>query len=253
MNIRSCAFVIVVSFAALGIEANATTWAPKKVVCPLCKTENTFMEIMSYGTYIYSWPEKFQYIFWPLTDKNVLYSCKKCRLTAFMWDFGDLPSDKLPAIKRELEGAAVKPYEGPYSEVPMSARLQIAEKVYAVLGKDDSFWCQFYRVQGYHLEEEKRDPDAVAARGKALEICRRLLAAPENAGVRKQLLLISGAMRYFSNDNEGALKDLREAVTLKYQNPKLEPEQAANIDQYLSALLKEYIARIEGGVKPANR
>src|SRR5262245_56434861 len=62
----------------------ATTWAPKEVNCPLCQTKNTFKEPMSWGSYIYSWPEKFQYIFWPLTDKPVLYCCKKCHLTAFM-------------------------------------------------------------------------------------------------------------------------------------------------------------------------
>jgi len=253
MKIGVCIIVLATAFAGLRIEANATTWAPKKVVCTLCKTENTFMEIASYGTYIYNWPEKFQYIFWPLTDANVLYSCKKCRLTAFMWDFEQLPVDKLPEIKRQLDSVGAKPFEEPYWKEPMSARLEIAAKVYSVLSKGDSFWCQFYRVQGYHFEAEKRESDAASARRKALEMDQKQLSAAENAGVRKELLLISGAMRYFLKDDPAALKDLREAAGLTYRNPKLESEQATNVDRYLSALLKEYIARIEAGVKPSNR
>jgi hypothetical protein len=211
------------------------------------------MDVMSYGTYIYQWPEKFQFIFWPLTDPNVLYSCKKCRLTAFMWDFAEIPKDKLPLIKTKLDTLALKPVEGEYYKVPMTQRLDIAAEVYSVLGQDETFWCKFYRVKGYHCEAEKKEADASSARGKALEICQKQLAVKDNAGARKELLLIAGAMRYFLNDNPAALKDFREAAELTYSTPKLDAEQSKNFNAYLSALLKEYIARIEAGAKPGNR
>lgn len=253
MSIRVSVLFLVLLFTGVLKEASATTWAPKEVVCPLCKTSNTFMDVMSYGSYIYQWPEKFQLIFWPLTDTNVLYSCKKCRLTAFMWDFAEIPKEKLTVIKTKLDTLALKPVQEAYNKIPVSQRLTIAAEVYLALGEDETFWCKFYRVKGYHYEEEKREEDAAAARGKALEICQRQLAAKENSGVRKELLLISGAMRYFLNDNPAALKDLREAAELTYSNPKLDAERSKNFNEYLSALSNEYIARIEAGAKPGNR
>jgi len=182
MRVRVLVLFLLLSLAGCLREVSATTWAPKDVVCPLCKTVNTFMDVMSYGSYIYQWPERFQFIFWPLTDTNVLYSCKKCRLTAFMWDFVEIPKEKLPAIKARLDTLALKPVEGEYTKVPMSARLDIAAEVYSIVGQDETFWCKFYRVKGYHYEAEKKEVDAAAARAKALEICQRQLAVKESAG-----------------------------------------------------------------------
>ncbi len=60
--------IVVVLFVTLGaVNILGTTWADKEFVCPVCKTQNTFGVIMSYGTYIYQWPSKYQFIFWPMT------------------------------------------------------------------------------------------------------------------------------------------------------------------------------------------
>jgi len=50
----------------------STTWADQEFVCPVCQTKNIFGVVTSYGSYIYQWPSKYQYIFWPLTDGHVL-------------------------------------------------------------------------------------------------------------------------------------------------------------------------------------
>ena len=232
---------------------SATTWAPKEVSCPLCQTKNTFMEVASFGTYIYQWPSRFQFVFWPLTDDNVLYSCKECRLTAFMWDFAEIPKEKLSEIRTKLNALSLTPLNVEYYKVPMSQRLDIAAEVYSVIGQDEVFWCKFYRAKGYHYDAEKRENDAAAARGKALAISQKQLAVKENAEVRKELLLISGAMRYFLNDSSAALADFREAAELSYIDTKLDSAQLKSYNAFLSALLKDYIARIEAGIKPGNR
>ena len=253
MRTRICVLLLLSVFGVSVKDVSATTWAPKEIVCPLCKTKNTFMEVVSFGTYIYQWPERFQFIFWPLTDGNVLYSCKKCRLTAFMWDFAEIPAEKLALVKTKLDSMSLKQFEAEYYKVPMSERLDIAAEVYSVLGRDETFWCKFYRVKGYHHDTEKQGVDAATARGKALEICRKQLAAKENDGVRKELLLISGAMRYFLNDSAAALSDLREAAELSYSDPKLDSAQLKSYNAFLASLLKDYIARIDAGVKPGNK
>lgn len=100
-KLRPAVFAIALIFS-VAHSAFATTWAPVEVVCPVCKHKNTFMGIMSFGNYIYHWPSKFQYIYWPLTDTNVLYSCSNCHYTALMFDFNDPKPEKLAQIKQML-------------------------------------------------------------------------------------------------------------------------------------------------------
>jgi hypothetical protein len=96
---------------------------------------NVFQAPGSFGSYVYDEPSRFQYVFWPATTDRFLYTCKTCRLTAYMGDFEEIPGEKVPALKAMLEGDAVLEGElTPYYEIPMTLRLPIAEKVYQLLG-----------------------------------------------------------------------------------------------------------------------
>ncbi|HEX8351964.1 MAG TPA: hypothetical protein VF611_03510 [Pyrinomonadaceae bacterium] len=241
-------------------RAAATTWFPQEFSCPACKTKNTFLVVASYGSYIYDWPSKYEFVFWPLTDSASVYTCKRCRLSAFMWDFEATPKEKHAEILKRLEGfrldhvgPPVEHYEGvEYTRIPMTRRLLAAEQTYQVLGRDDDFWCRFYRTLGHHHEAEKNRPQADEARRKALSIAERMLADKSRAGGRKELLLISGAMRHFLKDDPGALKDFREAQGLRYVSKEAEEEKSKNYDEYLTALLGEYVEMLggKGGKKP---
>ena len=241
-------------------SASATTWFPREFSCPVCKTKNTFLVVGSYGSYIYQWPSKYELIFWPLTDSPTVYSCKKCHLSAFMWDFEGVPKEKHEEIRKRL-GAFKFDYSGEKSEyyenadylrVPSTQRLLAAEQTYQILGRDDEFWCRFYRVLGHHYEGYKQQPQADEARRKALAIAERLLADRARAGERKELLLVSGAMRHFLKDDAGALKDFREAQGLKYASQEAGEEKSKNYDAYLTELLREYVELLggKGGKKP---
>jgi len=260
---------LLVAAVVLGLAvpvARATTWGSKKVTCPLCGTVNIFQVVGSYGSYIYSWPSKFQYIFWPRTDKRVIYSCRKCRLSCFMWDFEGLPQEKHAAVRQQLAGVKFDQEYAEYSEIPMAQRLRAAEKVYAALDRDEEFWCDFYRVLAYHLEQDmnalpegkekatlQREVDA--ARRKALAQVERLLpllASRGQTGRRKEFLLIRGAMKRFLRDDPGALADFKQAAGLTYTNPKMPAEDAQGLDEYLSKLLQEYRELIEKQPSPAS-
>lgn len=228
----------------------ATTWADREFVCPVCKTKNTFGVVASYGSYIYQWPSKYQFIYWPLTDEHVVYSCKNCYLSLLMWDYDKLPPEKIPAIKDALKGTRIEGDYKRYTAIPMSVRLDIAEKVYAQLDKDDEFWCEFYRVKGYHYSVENNQPKADEARKKALELATRQLSGKPGTVPVKELWLISGAMKHFLGDDKGAVGDLNTALKTKYENKKLDKEQNRNGENNLSALAKEYIGKIQGPQKP---
>lgn len=253
--------IAVIALAAVLLLAStprafATTWAPKEFACPVCKTKNTFLVVNSYGSYIYYWDSKYQYIFWPRIDEAVVYTCKRCHLSTFMWDFEETPKAKHAEILKKLEGfkldhapASKEPESYPgvdYLRIPMTQRLLAAEAVYKILGRDDDFWCEFYRTLGYHYEEAKNQAKADEARRAALDIAVKMLGDKERADQRKELLLITGAMRHFLRDDAGALKDFREAQALDYRNKSMKADEVKNYDDYLTGLLRDYVEKLGG-------
>ena len=241
-----------------------TTWVPKEFECPICKTKNIFMVWGSYGSYIYQYPSKYQLIFWPFTDGPTCYSCKKCRLSVFLDDFEKIPAEKIAELRELLKTTSLPPQKErsekesmehpPYLDIPVSARLSVAEKVYRTLGKtDDEFWNHFYRVLAYHYDGEGKRAEALEARRKSIALTEKSLADKQNEGRRKDLLYILGAMRHFTNDDQGALKAFEEANKLEFSDKDLKPEQNKNYNEYLSHLIKEYIEMLKKGEGPRTK
>jgi hypothetical protein len=231
--------VTIAAFAVLALAwaVHGTTWLPIEVTCPVCGTVNAFETPGSYGSYVYQEPSKLQYVFWPATDRRFLYTCKQCRLTAYMGDFDAIPVEKVDTLKTLLEGTSIDGPMVPYDEIPMAARLPIAEKVYEVLGRDDRFWCEFRRIQGYHLEGASRADEARRARVEALELAEKLLREPSPA--RKETLVIAAAMRRITGDNQGARQALDEAKTLTFESSELGAESSKGLNDYLDGLIED--------------
>ena len=231
--------------AAMLGNAFATTWAPKDFTCPIDGQKNTFMVVMSYGSYIYWWPSKYQWLFWPTTDSPTYYSCKKCHLTTYMWDFDNLPKDKLPELQKALAQIKFTGDYKEYTEIPITKRLEIMEKVYSVLNKDENWWENFYRTEGYHYGKEGNVEKAAEARKKSLAIIQKKLSDPKNESPRKLLLYTSGAMKHFLGDDKGALEDLNTALNTKYAEKDGKPEEIKSAEDGLNERLKDYIERIK--------
>jgi hypothetical protein len=252
---------------ALAVPLFAITGGPADMKCPLCNEKNTLWEWWSYGSYIYHWPSKFHLIFWPYTDSHNLFLCAKCHFTAFSGDWREPPKEKLEDTRKLLLGIAAPVIPAPdlapgdkeeekawkrmvYAKVPISERLKIAEEVYALWGRDDEWWCHFYRVKGYHLEEEKKLDAAKEARQKALELALKLANDPNRAGQKKQFLFIAGSMRYYTGDPNGALADFRIASATDFRHPKTPEENNKGYTEYLNGIIKEFIAAMEAGRRP---
>jgi len=167
-----------------------------------------------------------------------------------MWDFDKLPQNKLQEIQNALKVVEIKGDYKRYTEIPMSKRLEVAEKVYALLQKDDDFWLQFYRVKGYHYAAEKDQTKADGARKKALDLVTRMLNEKDQATPKKELWLISGAMKHFLGDDKGGLDDLNTALKTKYEDKQLDKGKNENGEANLSALIKEYIEKVQSPHPP---
>lgn len=181
-------------------SASLITWSPDEIECPVCQTKNIFMVWGSYGSYVYQFPSKYQLVFWPFTDGQAWYSCKKCRYTAFMGAFKDVPKDKIADLRKMLEEVSLPAQKThskeeslarpPYLEIPTSERLLVVEKIHRFLGETgDDYWNHFYRVLAYHFDAEKKQVEADEARRKSLAITERLLADKANDGRRKGIAL----------------------------------------------------------------
>jgi hypothetical protein len=231
--------------AVLSANAFAITWFPKEFTCPIDNQKNTFLVVGSYGSYIYSYPSKYQWLFFPQTDSPTYYICKKCHLTTYMWDFDKLPKDKLPEIKKILASVKISKAFKEYTELPVSERLEIMEKIYPVLNKDGEWWETFYRVKGYHYAKEGKTEKASEARRKSLAMIEKDLTDEKSENPKKIMLYISGAMKHFLGNDTGALADLQKALTTKYQEKDAKPEEIQQAEENLNERIEEYIAKIK--------
>jgi hypothetical protein len=246
----ACVFLFLGVFT---VSSYAITWFPKEFTCPVDNEKNTFLVVGSYGSYIYSYPSKYQWLFFPMTDSPTYYVCKKCHLTTYMWDFDEIPKEKIPELKKILAGVKLsKSIEKEYTEIPVVERLEIMQKVYTVLDKDEDWWETFYRVKGYHYGANGKTKEAAEARKKSLEYITGFLKNDEYKDNKKLLLYMSGAMKHFLGEDKGALEDLGQALNTKVQDStgKTSAEELKEYEDGLNERLKDYIERINGDEKP---
>lgn len=225
----------------LAFNASSTTWFPKKMACPLCQDSSTYQVIGSYGSYIYHWPSKNQLIYWPLIESPSIYSCPHCAFTVYMWDFDTVPEQHVDKLKQILQPYAGVGATDNYQRVPVTDRLEIAEKVYTVLGRDKEFWCRFYRVMGYHYDAASEKENADDVRLKALELARELLSDTACAGEEKELYFIMASMYRFTGSPDSSMVYLEKAKKCTYSCRELEDDQNTNKDNYLSKLISDNI------------
>jgi hypothetical protein len=245
-------FLTITFVGIFAISSYAITWFPEEFTCPIDNEKNTFMVIGSYGSYIYWYPSKYQWVFFPNTSGNNFYMCKKCHLTTYMWDFDKIPKEKIPALKKLLADVKVSKDFKKYTEIPATERLEVMQKVYTVLETDDDWWEQFYRVKGYHYGAKGKEAKATEARKKSLEYLGKFLANEEYKDNKKLLLYISGAMKHFLGDDKGALEDLNKALQTKAQDStgKATAEELKNYEEGMNERLKDYIEKINSKEKP---
>jgi hypothetical protein len=233
----------------LFVNVNAITWFPEDFNCPLDNQKNTFLVIGSYGSYIYQYPSKYQWLFFPRTDSPTFYLCKKCSLATFMWDFDKLPKDKFDAIRVALKGVKVSKAFKEYTEIPVVERLEIMEKVYTAIGEDDLFWEDFYRIKGYHYGKAGDAEKAAEARRKSLAYIAKEIADPNAKRPKKLSLYISASMKHFLGDDKAALEDLQKALKTKYEEKGSKPEDVENAETGLNERINDYIANINSSDK----
>jgi hypothetical protein len=228
----------------------ATRWHLNEIECPLCKTPNSFYVVVAWGTYVYDWPSKYQGVFWPYTTEKAVYTCLNCRYSAFKGDFEELPKEKQAAVRAVLTDTSLPGKFKFYEAIPMSARLAIAEKVYAELGRDDRFWFHFRRVQAYHFDAEKKPREAKAARLNGFELAMKLIASEKSGAKLKEYWLLAGMMQHFAGNDEESAVCFNKALAQKYESAEAKPEENEQAEKRVNDFIEEYLKLMKSAKPP---
>lgn len=204
-------------FLFLGGIAHGISWVYVRKNDPISSNTVTVSVPESFGSYIYSWPSKYDLVFWPLTDPQWIWFCRKSGFASFGYDFDKLSKEEKVHLNQWLK----KNYKPSEKELTHQEKLMWLEKVYAQRNKDDGFWCCFYRLMAYaHMcwENPKKSLEYVK---KALPLLEKSLKEEKEGIDRMATLFLLGeynrrlgkdseAQRYFdqaksekfSHDNE---------------------------------------------------
>lgn len=154
----------------LPAAASATTWLETTIIDPVSGKQCVVSTPGSYGSYIYQWPEKFDQVFWPLTDRYGIWICRTSGFVTFIGDI-ELDDEEKTSIGRFLKGAAPLPEEA-MTEVVL-ARL---EAIYALRKVDPDAKARILRALAYHYESNGAPIRAGELRDQAAEIMEARLA-----------------------------------------------------------------------------
>lgn len=236
--------LLLVALLLLGPSlAAATTWGRTKVKDPIQpRARCEVSQPQSFGSYIYHWPEKFDQVFWPLTESNGLWFCGSSGFVAFIGDFDGLSEAEVERIRAYLRSDEGK--LGKVAELP--TRLDRLEQVYALRDKDAHFRTVLPRVLAFHYENALGAPERAAAyRRQALVLMREQLA-DSTLGTQQRLeyLFVSAAYERWFGDvtaSEALVAQLDDVLGAHSEG------EHADYAEYLSELKQEITQITPGG------
>lgn len=204
--------------------------------CAFCSKQDTFLVINTrHPSHLH------QYIDWVYTQTYSINTCLRCRFTTFNFDFDkNIPEGKRNEIDAYLKTVKFRTHYKDYTEIPLTLKLNIAEKIYQILGRDVKFWCDFYRILGYCYEEENKKELSKAARMKSLALAPSMLTNDQYKGKEKEVLYTIATLQYVLGHEDSTLVYLGKAKETTYVNSSLSSEDSKARDEYLSDLINEF-------------
>jgi tetratricopeptide (TPR) repeat protein len=191
---------------------HATTWKPSEKTDPLTGEKVPAWEIMSYGSYIYKWPSKYDLVFWPLTDEGYICFNPKNGYGAFNGDFEKISGEEKKTLTKWLS-ENYKPSEAPKSH---KEKLAWLEKVYSQRKMDNDFWCRFYRLMAYvHRGDHNKSVEYVK---KAIPLLNAKLQTNPEGIAKIEVLFLLGEYHRRTGELEKAKEYFAQVKKAKYKD-----------------------------------
>jgi hypothetical protein len=115
----------------------------------------------SYGGYIYSYPSRFDFVFWPNTDANSIWYCEQSGFMAFMSGFDQVGEAEKPRIYNYINEHSFNPDD-------LLSKLAYLEGLYAVRDLNDEYRNILLRIFARYHQEAGFYEEANEYRKKAL-------------------------------------------------------------------------------------
>jgi hypothetical protein len=227
----------------LSSNAFAITWGhPEEHPDPVIDGATCAVsEPMSWGSYIYHWPSKYDQVFFPLTDEHAIWFCKESGFTAFIGDFELTPEEKaalaahLPQVYNRFDGA----------EPDISALLLLLQESYGQRRVDREFRIRLLRVLAYYYDATLHDYDTAARfRKEALDLIEEALSTELDEGKKLEYLFVAAA--YYREFGDAERSDGKVAeLTSALQSSS--DDKLKDYVEYLSSLRQDIARIVPGG------
>lgn len=219
-------------------------WKKEKAKCPVCQHEQCFF-IPAQNIATIDKEAQYQFVFFPITEHQSIFSCTKCNYSALMEDFFDVDTSFINKMQDiDISGFAIGRFKT-YLDMDVTDRLLIAEIIYQNKDVDDEFWCRFYRICAYHFERQDYVTEAEEYREKALELSQKMLNdLYYSEGRKKEFLLISGSMFYYLSETDSAYTYVREASMQSYAGNTRKIENARAKENLLTRISQQFSAQL---------
>lgn len=192
--------------------ANAITWVSVEKTDPITGDKVTVQKPGSFGTYIYSWPSKFDLVFWPLTDENWIWFCPKSGYASFGGDFDKLSDREKEHLSKWLK----ENYDPSRKPETHESKLAWLERVYGQRERDEQFWGHFYRLMVYtYRDDEQKSLEYVK---KAMPLLQKALDAKPRGIRRIEVLYLLGEYSRRTGQDEKAREYFRQVKAEKYED-----------------------------------
>ncbi len=211
--LNSLKFIIIILIFLFSANfAEAITWVPVKKKDPFTDDEVTVYQSMSFGSYIYKSPSKFDLIFWPWTDEEWIWLCPKSGYASFAIDFDKLTNQE----KEQLEKWLKENYDPLNPPKTHEEKLFWLEKVYAQRNVSEEFWLIFYRLMAFicHYDQQK----SLEYVKKALPLLEKKLKEPIEGIRRIEVLYLLGEYNRRIGQEEKAVKYFNQVKKEKYKD-----------------------------------
>jgi len=187
-----------IGWAVVAGVARATTWGEATLTDPLTGEKIAARTIMSFGSYIYEWPSKYDLVFWPMTDENFIVLNPANGYAAFNDEFEKLAPEEIEKLKEWLP-RNYDPERRPKTHLEKLAWL---ERVYEQRQMKPDFWRRFYCLMAYMLRDDAER--SLSYVKKALPLLEAELEAGPEGVARLEVLFLLGEYHRRLGDNEKA-------------------------------------------------
>lgn len=223
------------------LPAQATTWGRDTVQDPVSGASCSVNSPASFGGYIYQWPEKYDQVFWPLTDPMGIWLCADSGFAAFIGDL-QLEADEKEAIAAFLRDAPPLP-----EKATVAAKLDRLAAVYALRRLAPDARARVLRALAYQYQSDGQQAKADSLREQAGALmASRLQDDTLPPDLRLQYLFVTA--NYARERGDAADADRRLDTLSARLQEAAEDEALKDYAEYLGGLIAPARTIAPGGV-----